>query len=101
MTLSIVIVNFNGGVHIANCLASLDAAAPSTPHEIVVVDNASTDGRPDALASAGVRRRLPVDYIRLSRNGGGAEGFHYGLRAALETNSDWIWLMDDDCGAGA
>jgi glycosyltransferase involved in cell wall biosynthesis len=80
-------------------LACLEALAAQThPVEgVIVVDNASTDGTPDALASAGVRRRLPVDYIRLSRNGGGAEGFHYGLRAALETDSDWIWLMDDDC----
>ena len=39
----------------SGCLASLAAAPPATPHEIVVVDNASTDGSADAAGS--VRRR--------------------------------------------
>ena len=80
-------------------LACLDALAAQT-HALVgviVVDSASTDGTGEALAEAEVRRRIPIDYIRLTRNGGGAEGFHYGLRAALGTDADWIWLMDDDC----
>jgi rhamnopyranosyl-N-acetylglucosaminyl-diphospho-decaprenol beta-1,3/1,4-galactofuranosyltransferase len=80
-------------------LACLDALAAQT-HELdgaIVVDSASTDGTEEALAGSGVGRRMPIDYIRLTRNGGGAEGFHYGLRAALATDADWIWLMDDDC----
>lgn len=79
-------------------LGCLDALAAQT-HAVagaIVVDSASTDGTDAALAAAEVCRRLPVDYIRLTRNGGGAEGFHYGLRAALDTDADWIWLMDDD-----
>jgi rhamnopyranosyl-N-acetylglucosaminyl-diphospho-decaprenol beta-1,3/1,4-galactofuranosyltransferase len=91
-----VVVTHNRSELLLGCLEAL--AGQTHPVEgAIVVDNASTDGTPDALASAGVRSRLPVDYIRLSRNGGGAEGFHYGLRAALDTDADWIWLMDDDC----
>jgi GT2 family glycosyltransferase len=80
-------------------LGCLDALAGQTqPVEgVTVVDNASTDGTGEALAVAEVCRRMPVDYVRLTRNGGGAEGFHYGLRAALGTDAAWIWLMDDDC----
>jgi rhamnopyranosyl-N-acetylglucosaminyl-diphospho-decaprenol beta-1,3/1,4-galactofuranosyltransferase len=80
-------------------LACLDALAGQT-HEldgVIVVDSASTDGTGRALEEADVRRRIAIDYIRLERNGGGAEGFHYGLRAALGTDADWVWLMDDDC----
>ncbi|RCU32358.1 glycosyltransferase, partial [Acinetobacter baumannii] len=41
---------------------------------------------------------MRIDYLRLTRNGGGAEGFHYGVREALrEPRADWLWLMDDDC----
>ena len=72
-------------------LACLEALASQThPLDgVVVVDTASTDGTTEALETAGVRERLALDYIRLARNGGGAEGFHYGLRAALETGADW------------
>src|SRR6185295_14348754 len=80
-------------------LACLDALAAQTHalEGVTVVDSASTDGTGEALAEAEVRRRIPIDYIRLTRNGGGAEGFHYGLRAALDSGAEWIWLMDDDC----
>ena len=47
--LSIVIVSFNAAADLATCLASLRAAPPAIPHEIVVVDNASTD---DSVAAA-------------------------------------------------
>jgi hypothetical protein len=42
--LSIIIVNWNSGALLANCLESLRASLPGTPAEVVVVDNASTDG---------------------------------------------------------
>jgi rhamnopyranosyl-N-acetylglucosaminyl-diphospho-decaprenol beta-1,3/1,4-galactofuranosyltransferase len=80
-------------------LACLEALARQT-HElegVTVVDTASTDGTTEALEAAEVRERLALEHLRLTRNGGGAEGFHYGLRAALATGADWIWLMDDDC----
>jgi rhamnopyranosyl-N-acetylglucosaminyl-diphospho-decaprenol beta-1,3/1,4-galactofuranosyltransferase len=80
-------------------LACLDALArQSHPVDgVTVVDNASTDGTWQALAASGLGERMAVDYLRLSRNGGGAEGFHYGVRAALRSDAEWIWLMDDDC----
>ncbi|MEJ7796693.1 MAG: glycosyltransferase [Nocardioides sp.] len=58
--------------------------------EIVVVDNASTDGTGEWLATQDVVART------LDRNGGGAGGFHEGLRLAVERGADLVWLMDDD-----
>ncbi|MEA2374910.1 MAG: rhamnopyranosyl-N-acetylglucosaminyl-diphospho-decaprenol beta,3/1,4-galactofuranosyltransferase, partial [Thermoleophilaceae bacterium] len=55
------------------------------------------DGTPEALQASGIAARVPIDYLRLERNGGGAEGFHYGVREALRSDAGWIWLMDDDC----
>ena len=52
-TLSIVIVSFNARAELDRCLASIDAAPPATPSEILVVDNQSADGSVD------VARRRP------------------------------------------
>lgn len=59
--------------------------------EVIVVDNASTDGTGDWLDDQHdlVRRRL-------DRNRGGAGGFHEGLRLAMERGAELAWLMDDD-----
>jgi rhamnopyranosyl-N-acetylglucosaminyl-diphospho-decaprenol beta-1,3/1,4-galactofuranosyltransferase len=91
-----VVVTHNRRALLLACLESL--ADQTHPLEgVTVVDNASTDGTEDALAASPLRERLPIDYLRLERNGGGAEGFHYGVLAALRTDAEWIWLMDDDC----
>ncbi|KQW49406.1 glycosyl transferase [Nocardioides sp. Root1257] len=59
--------------------------------EVLVVDNASTDGTGEWLAARdGVLGRT------LAENGGGARGFHDGLEWALERGADLVWLMDDD-----
>ncbi|MFC5494841.1 glycosyltransferase family 2 protein [Nocardioides caricicola] len=61
--------------------------------EVLVVDNASTDGTGEWLAA------LADDRVRvrtLTENRGGAGGFHDGLAWAMERGADLAWLMDDD-----
>jgi len=41
--LAIIIVSYNSRKDLETALQSLTGPAPATPHEIVVVDNASTD----------------------------------------------------------
>jgi rhamnopyranosyl-N-acetylglucosaminyl-diphospho-decaprenol beta-1,3/1,4-galactofuranosyltransferase len=87
-----VVATYNRKQMLVECLRALVAQT----HEldaIVVVDNASTDGTEQAVAQSGV----DVTYLQLARNGGGAEGFHYGVKHALDLELDWLWLMDDDC----
>jgi GT2 family glycosyltransferase len=91
-----VVVTHNRKELLLSCLEAL-AQQRSPVAAVVIVDTASSDGTADALRSAGIAGRLPVRLLRLARNGGGAEGFHYGIAAALEQRSDWLWLMDDDC----
>jgi len=62
--------------------------------EVLVLDNASTDGTTAWLA--GERGRDGLEARTLPTNTGGAGGFHDGLAWALERDADLVWLMDDD-----
>ncbi len=59
--------------------------------EVVVVDNASTDGTGEWLAG-----QDDLHGVTLGDNLGGAGGFHEGLRLAMDHGADLAWLMDDD-----
>jgi GT2 family glycosyltransferase len=88
-TLSIVIVNFNARQQLENCLQSLTSAPPEVPHDIVVVDNASTDGSVE-----GVRARWPhVAVIEQRTNTGFAAGNNVGIRA---TGGKFVLLLNND-----
>jgi GT2 family glycosyltransferase len=88
-TLSIVIVNYNAQAHLENCLASLTSSPPAIPHDIVVVDNASTDGSVQA-----VRTRWPgIAIIEQPSNTGFAAGNNVGIRASTGT---LILLLNND-----
>ena len=90
-----VVVTFNR----LDLLRSLVARLGEVPglDEVVVVDNASTDGTGEWLDATGASTGgIDVVARRLSRNTGGAGGFHEGLRLAVERGADLVWLMDDD-----
>src|SRR5918912_3722778 len=98
-TVQAVVVTHNRRALLLDCLEAI--ARQTRPVEgVLVVDNASTDGTLEALQSSGLADRVPLDYLRLTRNGGGSEGFHYGVAEALGSGADWLWLMDDDCEPG-
>jgi N-acetylglucosaminyl-diphospho-decaprenol L-rhamnosyltransferase len=88
--LSIIIVSFNARADLERCLESLHAAPPAVPHEILVVDNGSTDGSADAA------RRWPrVQVIQADGNLGFARANNIGIRASggatlLLLNSDTV-----------
>lgn len=90
-----VVVTFNRKRLLTECL---DALLRQTQRvdEIVVVDNASSDGTKELLQELGYLDRANVHYLLLAENLGGAGGFHAGMAAALEMGCDWIWVMDDD-----
>jgi GT2 family glycosyltransferase len=86
--LTIVIVSFNARDDLLRCLESLHAAPPAIDHEIVVVDNASSDGSAEAVA-AFPRVRLLV----LPANAGFARANNAGIRA---TGGELILLLNSD-----
>lgn len=86
--LAIVIVNFNGRGHLEPCLRSLTDHPPSTPFEIIVVDNASTDG------SAAIVDEFPLArLIQLPRNVGFSAGNNAGIRS---TDAELVLLLNND-----
>jgi GT2 family glycosyltransferase len=87
--ISVVIVNWNAGDAIIECLHSLADNAPSVPWEAVVVDNASDDGSPAAVRSAAPWARL----IENAENVGLAVANNQGMAA---TTGDTILISNPD-----
>lgn len=87
--LSIIIVSYNTCDDLARTLESIDAAPPSMPFDVTVVDNASSDG-----SAAMVRARWPrVQTIDAGANLGFARANNLGIRA---TRSELILLLNSD-----
>lgn len=90
--LSIIIVNFNGGVHLHRCLAALTAHPPQASTEVIVVDNASTDG-----SDAHVTQFPGVRLVTLSKNVGFSAGNNAGIRAS---SGELLLLLNNDTVVG-
>ena len=90
-----VVVTWNRRTLLERILRAIDAQ-DRRPDEVIVVDNASTDGTPEALDVLAGELRTPVQVLRLTRNTGGAGGFNAGIATAVERGADLLWLMDDD-----
>ncbi len=87
-TLSIVIVSYNARGPLEGCLRSLHETPPTSAHEIVVVDNASSDGSADAA-----RRWPSVQVIDAGANLGFAAANNIGIRA---TSGEYVLLLNND-----
>jgi len=85
---SVVIVSFNSGEHLAECLKSVAAYAPEA--RVVVIDNASGDGS-DRVAEA---RPDQVTLHRNEVNLGFARGVNQGL---ARISSDLVLVLNPDC----
>ncbi|KAA0229999.1 glycosyltransferase family 2 protein [candidate division KSB1 bacterium] len=86
-----VVLNWNGYDDTAKCVLSLQKAAYANL-QIILVDNASTDG------SAGrLERDFPeLPFIKLSHNGGYAAGNNAGIKLALERRADYVLVLNND-----
>jgi GT2 family glycosyltransferase len=87
--LAIVIVNWNGGELLRRCLASVEQFPPNLAYEIVVVDNASTDGSREWLESLG-------DRVRLIRNDENAGFGRANNQAFAATTTPFLFLLNSD-----
>ena len=86
--MAVVVVSWNCAAYLADCLDSL-AALERAPREVVVVDNASTDG-----SQALVRGRFPeVRLLECPSNQGFAAANNLGIR---ETRSPFVLVLNPD-----
>lgn len=89
LQLAIIVVNWNGGEFLRRSLESVSRFPPHLDYEIIVVDNASTDGSREWLASLG-------DRIRLIAN---AENVGFGRannQAFAATEAPMLFLLNSD-----
>lgn len=89
-----VVVTYNRKECLLRCIAAL-RHQHGEKADILVVDNASDDGTAEALAP--LMEEGVILYRNTGENLGGAGGFNYGMRLAVEMGYDRLWVMDDDC----
>ncbi|NWF97483.1 MAG: glycosyltransferase family 2 protein [Nitrospirae bacterium] len=91
---AIVIVNWNKKEFVLRLLTQLQMIDYDN-FDIIIVDNASTDGSVEAI-----RERFPnLKLIVNKENLGGTGGFNTGMRYFLKNNNfvyKYIWLLDND-----
>jgi GT2 family glycosyltransferase len=92
LSIASVTVAYNGAGVLARHLDALYRQTKE-PDEIIVVNNASTDGTLKLLAN-----EYPhVTVLNLPKNVGVGGGYAAGLAyAALDKRHDWVWLFDQD-----
>jgi GT2 family glycosyltransferase len=87
--ISVVIVVWNARIYVAECLESLRRHCGNIYHEVIVVDNASTDGTPEMIAESFPEFRL----LRNPENLGFAKANNRGIS---ESSGDYICLVNSD-----
>ncbi|MGZ8173651.1 MULTISPECIES: glycosyltransferase family 2 protein [Methylobacter] len=90
--IAVIIVNWNGGQFLERCLAAL-MEQTIKPHEIILLDNASSDGSVEI-----VLRYPSVRLIALNRNTGFTQGNNLAIEAA-SAGAKWIALINPDAFA--
>lgn len=87
--ISFIVVNWNAGKYLPEFLSSLAREAEGVPHEVIVVDNGSTDGSTESLRAYGP----PVRLIESGGNVGFARGNNIGIRAG---SGRYLCLVNPD-----
>jgi GT2 family glycosyltransferase len=87
----ILLLNWNTEKHTLACLASLQAVSYPN-YKIIVLDNASSDGSPDAIAAA----YPAIPLLRMPRNLGFTGANNVGFQYALGQGVEFVYLLNTD-----
>jgi GT2 family glycosyltransferase len=88
---TVIVLNFNGAHLLPACLDSL-AQQKDADIDVVIVDNASTDGSADLVS----QRYPEVRFIALDKNYGFSAANNVALRDALARGTDYALLLNND-----
>lgn len=93
-TVAAVVVTFNRLEKLKNVVAAIEKQTHPVS-TLFIIDNASTDGTKEYLAS--LESPVPLSIVTMQENLGGAGGFAEGMRRGYGSGADHVWIMDDDC----
>jgi GT2 family glycosyltransferase len=94
--LSVIIVNWNGGELLRRCLRCLAENPPAVPHEVILVDNASSDGSADWLRSGGARALLGATPLRVVVNDENRGFAGANNQAIALSRAPFVFLLNSD-----
>ncbi|HYN20097.1 MAG TPA: glycosyltransferase family 2 protein [Thermoanaerobaculia bacterium] len=86
-----IVVNYNGKEVTLQAVASLRQMTYPA-FDLIVLDNASTDGSPEALTKA----HPDLEQLQLDVNRGSSSGYAAGFRWAFENSYDYVLLLNND-----
>ncbi len=89
-----IVVTYNRKALLQKNLESLLAQTQKEYLDVLVIDNASTDGTREAID--GYVTKSLIKYYNTGANLGGAGGFHFGIKLAVELGYGTLWILDDD-----
>ena len=90
-----IVVTFNRKELLKENIENLFAQTKKHLLDIVIIDNASTDGTKEYISD--YINDGKITYINTGSNLGGAGGFQFGIKYAAEKDYTFVWIMDDDC----
>lgn len=89
-----VVVTYNRKELLLKNIETLLAQTCKDVLDILIIDNASTDGTREAIDN--YVDNCSIQYYNTGSNLGGAGGFSYGIKLATEKGYGTLWILDDD-----
>ena len=89
-----VVVTYNRLEMLKKCISSLEKQSYGC--DILIINNASTDDT-EQWGQGYAAEKNGISYYNTGANIGGAGGFNFGMRKAVESGYEYVWIMDDDC----
>jgi len=89
-----IVVTYNRIKLLKQCIEHLQMQ--TYPCDILIVNNASTD-ETEQVVEEMIDRFPNLKYRNTGANIGGAGGFNFGMKWAVQDGYDYLWVMDDDC----